>query len=37
MSSSKKQVVTNVRVVVVFIKMTGPFERTLPTVKIANE
>ena len=33
----KQRVVTNVRVVAVFIKMTGPSESTLPTVKVANE
>ena len=33
----KQRVVTNVRVVAVFIKLTGPSESTLPTVKVANE
>jgi hypothetical protein len=33
----KQRGVTNVRVVVVFIKMNAPFEITLPTVKVANE
>ena len=33
----KQRVVTNVRVVAVFIKMKVPSESTLPTVKVANE
>ena len=33
----KQRVVTNVRVVAVYIKMKVPSESTLPTVKVANE